>query len=160
MPKSELAIIQDQLKVCYQCGACTSSCGPGLVNPEKNLRLLVRDLLAVKDTLPAAVTDHLWLCTTCYQCEDRCPEGIPLATLLIRIKNAAAGRDLLPEAVRREIESVRSVGFTYRPVKGMLSRRRQLGLPDLPRPDGREMKSLINRALAGQSASQPKGGPA
>jgi heterodisulfide reductase subunit C len=153
-----LETIKVQLQVCYQCGACVSSCGPGLVNPEKNLRLMVRDLLAVKDTIPEAMTGQLWLCTTCYQCEDRCPEGIPLATLLIRLKNMAADRDRLPEAVRREIESVRSTGFTYRPLKGILTRRQKLGLPDLPRPDGREIEILINRALAGRQGSQPKGG--
>ena len=36
--------------------------------------------------------DLLWLCTSCYQCEDRCPEGVPLTTLLIRLKNMAVGK--------------------------------------------------------------------
>jgi heterodisulfide reductase subunit C len=128
------------------------------VNPRKNLRLLVQELLAAKDRLPAAAGDLLWLCTTCYQCEDRCPEGIPLATLLIKVKNMAADQGLVPEAIRQEIEALLATGFTFPPVKGILARRKKLGLPDLPLPDDHEMQALFDRIDARPKSSQPKGG--
>ena len=158
LPNCSLETIQEQLQVCFQCGTCVTSCGPGLVKPGKNLRLLVQELLAAKNALPAAAGDLLWLCTTCYQCEDRCPEGIPLATLLIRIKNMAADQGLLPEAVRKEINALLATGFTFPPLKGILARRKKLGLPDLPLPDDQEMQALFDRIGARVKSSQPKGG--
>jgi|GEM_PF-3248437 len=145
MSKPEFEQIKRQLNVCYQCGTCASACGPGLVNPEKNLRVLVQALLSAGDGLSPAVTDLLWLCSTCYQCEDRCPEGVPLASLLIQVKNMAADQGLLPVAVQREIESLEACSFTFRPAKGILARRKKLGLPELPLPDSQEMRDLINR---------------
>jgi len=155
MSNPEFEQIKRQLNLCYQCGTCVSTCGPGLVNPEKNLRVLVQALLAAGDALPPTVTDLLWLCSTCYQCEDRCPEGVPLASLLIRVKNRAAGQGLLPVAVQKEIESLEACSFTFRPTKGILARRNKLGLPELPLPDSHEMRQLINRTRVPHESPNP-----
>jgi heterodisulfide reductase subunit C len=135
--------IKRLLNVCYQCGTCVSSCAAGLVNPEKNIRKFIQNLVNTEDEFSLKQNDLLWLCATCYQCEDRCPEGIPLASLLIQLKNMAAGSGSLPAAIRNEIEALRAHGFTYPPLKSMVSRRRRLGLPDLPRPDETEMHTLM-----------------
>ena len=158
MSTTDFKQIKRQLKVCYQCGTCASSCAPGLVNPEKNLRKLVQELLAAGDGLPPAVTELLWLCSTCYQCEDRCPEGVPLASLLIQLKNMAAEQGLLPVAICREIESIEACGFALQPSRGILSRRKKLGLPELPLPDSKEIRTLINRTRSLQETSNPGDG--
>ena len=138
--------IKRLLNVCYQCGTCVSSCAAGLVNPEKNIRKLIQDLIHTADQSELRKNDLVWLCTTCYQCEDRCPEGVPLTTLLIRLKNMAARRGSIPACVQNEIKTLIDHGFTYPPVKSMISRRKRLGLPELPRPAEREMQALINLA--------------
>jgi heterodisulfide reductase subunit C len=141
--------IKRLLNVCYQCGTCVSSCAAGLVNPQKNIRRLVQKLVCIENETELGDIDLLWLCTTCYQCEDRCPEGVPLTSLLIQLKNMAARRGAAPAPVQKEIETLAVHSTTYPPVKSIVSRRKRLGLPELPRPEEGEMKTLMD--MAGES---------
>ena len=146
MEELEFKEIKGLLNVCYQCGTCVSSCAAGLVNPQKNIRKLIQNLIDAADESELNKNDLLWLCTNCYQCEDRCPEGVPLTTLLIRLKNMAVDRGLIPASVQKEIETLAAHSFTYPPAKSIISRRKRLGLPDLPRPAQAEMQTLFNLA--------------
>jgi heterodisulfide reductase subunit C len=146
MEALEFKEIQRLLNVCYQCGTCVSSCAAGLVNPRKNIRKLIQSLIDTADESELDKDDLLWLCTNCYQCQDRCPEGVPLTTLLIRLKNMAAGRDSAPAAVKKEIETLATHSFTYPPAKSIIARRQRLGLPDPPRPAQAEMQTLFDLA--------------
>ena len=153
MDELEFNEIKRRLNVCYQCGTCVSSCAAGLVNPEKNIRKLIHNLVDSTDISECKNSDLLWLCTSCYQCEDRCPEGVPLTTLLIRLKNMAVDRGLIPAAVQKEIETLGAHSFTFPPAKSIMTRRKRLGLPDLPQPAKAEMKTLINLACLPSGAT-------
>ena len=144
MEELEFKDIKRLLNVCYQCGTCVSSCAAGLVNPQKNIRKLIQNLIDTADESELNKNDLLWLCTNCYQCQDRCPEGVPLTTLLIRLRNMAVDRGSIPAAVQKEIATLAAHGFTYPPAKSIISRRQRLGLPDLPRPAQAEMQTLFN----------------
>jgi len=146
MENLEFIQIKRLLNVCYQCGTCVSSCAGGLVNPEKNIRKLIQNLTDSTDVSELENSDLLWLCTSCYQCEDRCPEGVPLTTVLIRLKNMAVDRGLIPVSVQKEIETLKAHSFTFPPAKSIIARRKRLGLADLPRPAGAEMQTLFNLA--------------
>ncbi len=146
MQELEFNQIKRLLNVCYQCGTCVSSCAGGLVNSEKNLRRLIQNLIDSPDIFELKDSDLLWLCTTCYQCEDRCPEGVPLTTLLIRLKNMAVDRGLIPASVQKEIETLGAHSFTFPPAKSIMARRKRLGLPGLPQPAKAEMDALIKLA--------------
>jgi heterodisulfide reductase subunit C len=146
MEALEFKEIKRLLNVCYQCGTCVSSCAAGLVNPRQNLRRLIQNLLNAADESEFRQNDLLWLCTNCYQCEDRCPEQIPLTSLLIRLRNMAVEKGFIPASVQKEVDTLAAHAFTYPPVKSMIARRRRLGLPDLPRPAEAEMQTLINLA--------------
>jgi len=146
MQELEFKEIKRLLNVCYQCGTCVSSCAGGLVNPEKNIRKLIQSLIDSADISELRNSDLLWLCTSCYQCEDRCPEGVPLTTLLIRLKNMAADRGLIPDSVQKEIDTLGTQSFTFPPAKSIIARRKRLGLADLPRPAKTEMEALIKLA--------------
>jgi heterodisulfide reductase subunit C len=135
--------IKQLLNVCYQCGTCASTCAAGLVSPDKNIRKLIQHLINSDNEFEPKENDLMWLCTTCYQCEDRCPEGIPLTTLLIQLKNMAVEKGVIPASIRKEIATLTVHSFTYPPVKSIVSRRRRLGLPELPRPADAEMQTLI-----------------
>jgi len=138
--------IKQLLNVCYQCGTCVSTCAAGLVNPDKNIRKLIQNLVNSENEFEPKENDLIWLCTTCYQCEDRCPEGIPLTTLLIELKNMAVEKGVIPASIRKEIETLTVHSFTYPPAKSIVSRRRRLALPELPRPNEAEMRTLIRLA--------------
>ena len=146
MEALEFSEIKRLLNVCYQCGTCVSSCAAGLVNPQKNIRKLIQKLIDTADESELNKNDLLWLCTNCYQCQDRCPEGVPLTTLLIRLRNMAVDRGLTPAAVQKEIETLAAHSFTYPPAKSIIARRQRLKLPDLPRPARDEMQTLFDLA--------------
>lgn len=149
--------IKRLLNVCYQCGTCVSTCAAGMVNQAKNVRKLVEMIAHASPGEFPEENDLLWFCSTCYQCEDRCPEGVPLTSLLLQMRNMAAAKGGLPTAVRKEIDTLREHGFTLPPLKSILLRRRKLGLPDLPRPDRQEMDILI-RLSQPQQPLPDKGG--
>ena len=148
--------IKQLLTVCYQCGTCASTCAVGLVNPDKNIRKLIQHLVNSENEFEPKENDLIWLCTACYQCEDRCPEGIPLTTLLIQLKNMAVEKNVIPTSIRKEIETLTVHSFTYPPAKSIVSRRRRLGLLELPRPDDAEMQILIKLAHTPVDATYSK----
>jgi heterodisulfide reductase subunit B len=144
MKKYAFKQIRHLLEVCYQCGTCTASCAVGLVNAEKNIRSLIQKVINATDDSILDEDNLLWLCMTCYQCEDRCPQGIPLATLLVELKNIAAKKGWIPSSVQKEMQTIAEHGFTFPPVRSILLRREKLGLPDLPELDQDEIRTLIN----------------
>ena len=55
----------------------------------------------------------------------------------------AVEKGVIPTSIRKEIETLTVHSFTYPPAKSIVSRRRRLALPELPRPDDAEMQTLI-----------------
>ncbi len=69
---------------CFQCGTCTASCPSG-----RYTSLNVRRI--VKDSIKKDVSDEpeLWMCTTCYNCMERCPRGIRITDEILRLRSEA-----------------------------------------------------------------------
>lgn len=80
-----------EILTCIQCGTCTGSCPSG-----KYTSLNVRRI--VKDSIKKDVSDQmeLWMCTTCFNCQERCPRGIKVADaiLSLRVEAVKKGRIL------------------------------------------------------------------
>ncbi len=67
------------LNLCYQCGACSSGCPLSKemdLLPSKVIRLTQ---LGREEPLHSRA---IWLCSTCLECEARCPRGIDLASVM------------------------------------------------------------------------------
>ena len=81
-----------KILTCFQCGTCTGSCPSGRYT-SLNVRRIVRDSVK-KDT---SSDPDLWLCTTCYNCQERCPRGIKITDeILILRSNAVKKGHILP----------------------------------------------------------------
>ncbi len=80
-----------EILTCFQCGTCHASCPSGRYT-SLNVRKIVRDS-SKKDVTGEP---ELWMCTTCYNCQERCPRGIKItdAVLLLRSEAAKKGRIL------------------------------------------------------------------
>lgn len=81
MPEGEL------LRRCVQCGTCTASCpaAPAMdLSPRRMWRMVQ---LGLVDEVLQSKT--MWLCSLCYQCQVRCPRGIPLTETITRLKERA-----------------------------------------------------------------------
>ena len=79
---------------CFACENCTTVCPvvENYENPQEMLGLLPHQImrslgLGVKDL--ALGSRMLWDCTTCYQCQEHCPQGVKVTDVLYELKNQA-----------------------------------------------------------------------
>ncbi|NJD76831.1 MAG: CoB--CoM heterodisulfide reductase subunit C [Candidatus Methanoperedens sp.] len=82
---------KSEILTCFQCGTCHASCPSGKYT-SLNVRKIVRDSMK-KDV---SDSQELWMCTTCYNCQERCPRGIKVtdAVLLLRSEAVKKGKIL------------------------------------------------------------------
>lgn len=120
------------LRRCIQCGTCTASC-PAAHAMELSPRQMWRMVqLGFEEEVLRSRT--MWLCSICYQCQVRCPRGIPLTDTITRLKEMALQRQL---AASRE-----SVAF-YRAFTDVVRRYGRM----------REMEFMVRYFLAGNPLS-------
>jgi heterodisulfide reductase subunit C len=69
----------ENIDLCYQCGACSSGCPLTEemdLLPSKVIRYAQLGLVEVLDS------KTIWFCSTCFNCEIRCPRGIDIANVM------------------------------------------------------------------------------
>ena len=77
----------ESVRSCIQCGTCTASCPAAFamdISPRKMWRMVQ---LGLEDEVLHSKT--MWLCSVCYQCQVRCPRGIPLTETIAKLKQLA-----------------------------------------------------------------------
>jgi len=79
---------------CFGCQTCTNVCPvvANYENPKEVLGLLPHQImyslgLGIKEL--ALGSNMLWDCTTCYQCQEQCPQGVKVTEVLFELKNLA-----------------------------------------------------------------------
>ena len=80
------------LRRCIQCGTCTASCPASHamdLSPRQMWRMVQLGL--EEEVLRSKA---MWLCSLCYQCQVRCPRGIPLTDTITRLKEMALKQQL------------------------------------------------------------------
>src|SRR5574344_153502 len=92
---------------CMQCGICTGSCPSGR-HTGLNTRRILRD--ARKNRVSVLSDDALWLCTTCYTCQERCPREIPITDALLELRRLAVRKGFMRPEHRRVSELVLECG--------------------------------------------------
>ena len=60
----------ETVKHCFQCGTCSGSCPSGRRTPYKVRQIVRKCLLGLKEEV--ITDDALWMCNTCYTCQERC----------------------------------------------------------------------------------------
>jgi len=69
----------ENVDLCFQCGACSSGCPMTQEMdylPSKIIRMVQ---LGLEEALASKT---IWVCTTCFNCEVRCPRGIDIANVM------------------------------------------------------------------------------
>ncbi|MHA2072196.1 MAG: 4Fe-4S dicluster domain-containing protein [Candidatus Thorarchaeota archaeon] len=137
--------LREAAKPCFQCGICSSSCPVFRVAPGINPRLAVD---AVVSTGELAEEGNEWLCAYCLMCDQRCPMGVSLADILIELKNLSAAEGNAPISIVKAVESFFTIGAIAPGTTGVDRKRNKLGLPEIPKPDPRLIKTLFERTGA------------
>lgn len=95
----------ENIDLCFQCGACSSGCPMTQEMDYLPSKVIRMTQLGLKEALDSKT---IWVCTTCFNCEVRCPRGIDIAnvmealrTMVLRKKyNRVNLEDLTAEELR------------------------------------------------------------
>ncbi len=88
---------------CIQCGRCTGGC-PESVNIRN---LIYHNLLS---TRKAYQNDEIWRCSTCANCQIRCPKGVKTVDFIVGLRSILVEQGKLQPSVRDALESIVKFG--------------------------------------------------
>ena len=114
---------------CIQCGTCTASCESGRWTALKT-RSIVRKV--VLGDLSVLDDPDIWLCTTCYQCYERCPRDVRPTDVIMELRNYATKQGNISPSHRAVVGYLKNTGHGV-PINDEVRQRRiELGLEELP----------------------------
>jgi heterodisulfide reductase subunit C len=126
---------------CYQCGTCSGGCPALRYTKIYNPRRIMEDvLLGFKEKI--LKDPVLWLCTMCHACIEACPQGVKVSEILILLRNMATEMGAFPEHLKAEVASLLENGLINAGGAAIARRRQQLGLPDVPKPNVENIKTV------------------
>ena len=132
----------EALRYCYQCGVCISSCPIARFLTEYKPAQIVRmAVYGLKDNLFAS--RNIWLCSTCYACLERCPEGVKPADIIRAIANLAFQEGIIHIAFKEAATTILNTGRMFEVPEIRKKKREKVGLPKLPEVNIDEVKKLL-----------------
>ncbi len=141
------------LQACFQCTKCSAGCPVSdkvNVQVHELMRMLVLGLREVLET------DMVWLCTTCYTCQERCPQGIHITDIIFGLKNMAFRRGIAPPGYLAAREGLYNTGRLYEPTEW---EREDLDLDPVPEFDIDDIQTLFEATgLMGLGKGKKKAG--
>jgi heterodisulfide reductase subunit C len=95
----------ENINLCFQCGGCSSGCP---LTEEMDLlpsTVMRYAQLGIEEALESTT---IWVCSTCFNCEVRCPRGIDIANVMEALRQTVLRTkydrvsldDLTPEELR------------------------------------------------------------
>ncbi|RBQ23664.1 CoB--CoM heterodisulfide reductase iron-sulfur subunit C [Candidatus Methanobinarius endosymbioticus] len=120
----------DSVKICFQCGTCTGGCPSGRRTPYRVRQLVRKCLVGLKDEVIS--DDALWMCTTCYTCQERCPREIKIVEIVKMARNVAAQNGFMAPAHKATGSFVIKTGHGVPINDATMELRKRVGLDELP----------------------------
>ena len=121
----------EKISACFMCRTCVASCPICAVNDRFNpLRIIRMALYGLKEAV--LTSDFIWLCSTCYACQERCPQGVSITEFMTLLKNLAVQEGHMPPGIRAQRDLVRGQGRIYAIDDFDNKKRAKVGLPQLP----------------------------
>jgi heterodisulfide reductase subunit C2 len=120
----------ESLAICFQCGTCTGACPSGRRTPYRVRQLVRRSLMGLKDELLA--DDTIWMCSTCYECQERCPREIKIVDIVKIVRNYASQAGYMAKAHKMTGSYVIKTGHGVPINDATKALRKSVGLSELP----------------------------
>lgn len=121
----------ERLSACFMCRTCVASCPITAVNERFHpLRIIRMALYGLKDEV--LENEFIWLCSSCYACQERCPQGVSITDFMTLLKNLAVREGHTPAGVKAQMEIIKKECRIY-PIDDFDNKKRnKIGLPALP----------------------------
>ena len=117
------------LTACFQCAKCSSGCpvaDKAKIQVHEMMRMV---LFGLEEVLR---TDMLWLCTTCFNCQERCPQEANPTEVIIAVRNVAAEAGYMLEPHKKVSEKLLDAGHAVPIDEKNMNMRDELGIGRLP----------------------------
>ncbi|WP_407377259.1 CoB--CoM heterodisulfide reductase subunit C [Methanobrevibacter sp.] len=120
----------ETVKHCFQCGTCSGSCPSGRRTPYKVRQIVRKCLLGLKDEV--ITDDALWMCTTCYTCQERCLRSVKIVEIIKKARNIAAHAGYMAKPHKMTGVFVMNTGHAVPINDNVKALRAKIGLSELP----------------------------
>ncbi len=118
----------ENIRLCFACGTCSAGCPVREIDQKFNPRRIIRMiLLGMRERV--LQSDFIWLCSTCYTCYERCPQGVRFTDIMKALENMAVKAGYIHPLYKEQIKLLAKIGAIY-PVDNR--RRERNGLPPVP----------------------------
>jgi len=129
------------LNLCFACGTCTAGCPIHEIFYEYDPRKLAKMVkLGMREEVLAS--PYIWYCTTCHNCEQRCPQNVKFFDILNVLKNMAAKEGYAPHSWIEQTKQIMKNGIIFSITEELKEKRRALSLPAL-KYDGERAKKIL-----------------
>jgi heterodisulfide reductase subunit C2 len=131
----------EHIKKCFACGVCSARCPIEKIEPEYNPRKIIRMiLLGMEEAL--LTEEFLWHCSTCYTCQESCPQGVNFTEVIFALRNMAVRKGLAPPGMAAAQNLLCNQGRMYEVGDFENEKRQELGLPNI-KSDPADYKKLL-----------------
>ncbi|NIA03587.1 MAG: CoB--CoM heterodisulfide reductase subunit C [Nitrospirae bacterium] len=121
----------EKITLCFNCTGCTSGCPMAEQEPEYNIRKFLRMAnLGMKEEL--LNNPYIWYCTTCYKCQERCPQGVRNVDALLKIRTIAVHNGIMLTPHKKVGQLVFNLGHAVPINDDTKEKRKKLGLDEVP----------------------------
>ncbi|MCP4761966.1 MAG: CoB--CoM heterodisulfide reductase subunit C [archaeon] len=121
-----------KVKACIQCGTCTAGCPAGRFSPIRTRDIVRKAQAGVESVLS---DKNIWMCSTCFNCYERCPRRIPVTDIILKLRNMAVREGHMLDQLKGVIKNLVEYGHGV-PLGGIDSNwsklRDKLGLEPIP----------------------------
>jgi len=140
----------EMVRYCFQCGTCTASCPVRAMDDKFNPRKIIRmAILGMKKEV--LTSSFVWLCSSCYACQQRCPQGVKITGIMGALKNIAVRNRLVPAMFAGQVATLKAHGRVYEVGELENEKRARLGLPQITEmPD--EIRKILEMTCAEELA--------
>jgi heterodisulfide reductase subunit C len=121
----------EKISACFTCHTCVASCPITAVDKKFNpLRIIRMALYGLREEVLGS--DFIWLCSSCYACQERCPQGVSITEFMTLLKNLAVRAGHMPPGIRVQRDLVKGEGRIY-PIDDFDNKKRaKINLPPIP----------------------------
>ena len=120
----------EHIKKCFACGICSARCPIEKIEPEYNPRKIIRMiLLGLEDEL--LKEEFLWHCSTCYTCQESCPQRVNFTEVIFALRNLAVRKGLAPAGMAAAQNLLVQQGRMYEVGDFENEKRLEIGLPKI-----------------------------